>query len=175
MTEPQQLDLIGRHIDRLVTVEARISPTSRNVIVHLYEAACAAQGAAQEVARAEVLVARLEDVAQHLLAGGLRVRVATELGGRRLDGAQLHQQLARFVGAARNTEALRVAHVVVGLHVVLGQHHPAHAPQVVACMAGAGLAGRAGPHRGTMKVLPSDTRSACVALRLATWNRIGRV
>ena len=45
----------------------------------------------------------------------------------------------------------------------------------VACMAGAGLAGRAGPHRGTMKVLPSDRRSACVALRLATWNRIGRV
>jgi len=44
MTEPQQLDLIGRHIDRLVTVEARISPTSRNVIVQLYEAACAAQG-----------------------------------------------------------------------------------------------------------------------------------
>src|SRR5690349_12646130 len=39
-----QLALIGRHIDRLVTVEARISPTSRNVIAHLYEAACAAQG-----------------------------------------------------------------------------------------------------------------------------------
>lgn len=44
MTAPEQLDLIGRHIDRLVTVEARISPNSRNVIVHLYEAACAAQG-----------------------------------------------------------------------------------------------------------------------------------
>jgi hypothetical protein len=44
MTEPAQLAVIGRHIDRLVTVEARISPTSRNVIVHLYEAACAAQG-----------------------------------------------------------------------------------------------------------------------------------
>ncbi len=41
---PAQLALIGRHIDRLVTVEARISPTSRNVIVNLYEAACAAQG-----------------------------------------------------------------------------------------------------------------------------------
>src|SRR5258708_31683658 len=41
---PEQLALMGRHIDRLVTVEARISPTSRNVIVHLYEAACAAQG-----------------------------------------------------------------------------------------------------------------------------------
>src|ERR1700694_6037774 len=40
----EQLALMGRHIDRLVTVEARISPTSRNVIVHLYEAACAAQG-----------------------------------------------------------------------------------------------------------------------------------
>ncbi|MBM3648894.1 MAG: DUF4392 domain-containing protein, partial [Alphaproteobacteria bacterium] len=39
-----QLALIGRHIDRLVTVEARISPTSRNVIVHLYDAACAVQG-----------------------------------------------------------------------------------------------------------------------------------
>lgn len=43
-TTPEQLALIGRHIDRLVTVEARISPTSRNVIVNLYEAACAAQG-----------------------------------------------------------------------------------------------------------------------------------
>ena len=43
-TTPDQLALMGRHIDRLVTVEARISPTSRNVIVHLYEAACAAQG-----------------------------------------------------------------------------------------------------------------------------------
>src|SRR5882757_5519274 len=43
-TIPEQLALMGRHIDRLVTVEARISPTSRNVIVHLYEAACAAQG-----------------------------------------------------------------------------------------------------------------------------------
>src|SRR5882757_2037570 len=41
---PEQLALIGRHIDRLVTVEARLSPTSRNVIVHLYEAACAVQG-----------------------------------------------------------------------------------------------------------------------------------
>jgi hypothetical protein len=40
----EQLALIGRHIDRLVTVEARISPTSRNVIVNLHEAACAAQG-----------------------------------------------------------------------------------------------------------------------------------
>lgn len=39
-----QYELMGRHIDRLVTVEARISPTSRNVIVHLYEAACAALG-----------------------------------------------------------------------------------------------------------------------------------
>jgi hypothetical protein len=43
-TTAEQLALMGRHIDRLVTVEARISPTSRNVIVHLYEAACAAQG-----------------------------------------------------------------------------------------------------------------------------------
>ncbi|WP_421998565.1 glutamate cyclase domain-containing protein [Reyranella sp.] len=41
---PEQYALIGRHIDRLVTVEARISPTSRNVIVNLHEAACAAQG-----------------------------------------------------------------------------------------------------------------------------------
>jgi hypothetical protein len=44
MTDPEQLAVIGRHIDRLVTVEARISPTSRNVIMQLYEAACAAQG-----------------------------------------------------------------------------------------------------------------------------------
>jgi hypothetical protein len=29
-TTPDQLGLMGRHIDRLVTVEARISPTSRN-------------------------------------------------------------------------------------------------------------------------------------------------
>jgi len=43
-TTTAQLALIGRHIDRLVTIEARISPTSRNVIVNLYEAACAAQG-----------------------------------------------------------------------------------------------------------------------------------
>lgn len=43
-TTPAQLALIGRNIDRLVTVEARISPTSRNVITNLYEAACAAQG-----------------------------------------------------------------------------------------------------------------------------------
>jgi hypothetical protein len=40
----EQLALIGRHIDRLVTVEARISPTSRNVIVQLYAAARAALG-----------------------------------------------------------------------------------------------------------------------------------
>lgn len=40
----EQLALIGRHIDRQVTVEARISATSRNVIVQLHEAACAAQG-----------------------------------------------------------------------------------------------------------------------------------
>jgi len=43
-TSAEQLALIGRHIDRLTTVEARISPTSRNVIVQLHEAACAAQG-----------------------------------------------------------------------------------------------------------------------------------
>jgi hypothetical protein len=40
----EQLATIGRHIDRLTTVEARISPNSRNVIVQLHEAACAAQG-----------------------------------------------------------------------------------------------------------------------------------
>ena len=39
-----QLDLIGRNIDRVVTVEARISGTSRNVIAHLYEAARLRQG-----------------------------------------------------------------------------------------------------------------------------------
>src|SRR5882762_2470838 len=39
-----QYALMGLHIDRLVTVEARISPTSRNVIVHLYDEACAALG-----------------------------------------------------------------------------------------------------------------------------------
>jgi len=40
----EQLALVGRHIDRLTTVEARISPTSRNVIVQLHDAACLAQG-----------------------------------------------------------------------------------------------------------------------------------
>ena len=35
----EQFAVIGRHIDRLVTVEARISPTSRNVIVHLFATA----------------------------------------------------------------------------------------------------------------------------------------
>jgi hypothetical protein len=40
-----QLDLIGRNIDRVITVEARISGTSRNVIAHLYEAARPRQGA----------------------------------------------------------------------------------------------------------------------------------
>ena len=40
----EQFAVIGRHIDRLVTVEARISPTSRNVIVQLYEAARDKQG-----------------------------------------------------------------------------------------------------------------------------------
>lgn len=40
----EQFALMGDHIDRLVTVEARISASSRNVIVHLYEAARAAQG-----------------------------------------------------------------------------------------------------------------------------------
>ena len=39
-----QLDLIGRNIDRVVTVEARISGTSRNVIAHHYEAARLRQG-----------------------------------------------------------------------------------------------------------------------------------
>ena len=32
-TSAEQLALIGRHIDRLTTVEARISPTSRNVML----------------------------------------------------------------------------------------------------------------------------------------------
>ena len=40
-----QYVLMGDHIDRLATVEARISASSRNVIVHLYEAARAVQGA----------------------------------------------------------------------------------------------------------------------------------
>jgi hypothetical protein len=40
----KQLANIGRNIDRLVTVEARISDNSRGVIGPLYEAACAAQG-----------------------------------------------------------------------------------------------------------------------------------
>ena len=40
----KQLAIIGRNIDRLVTVEARIADTSRGVIANLYDAACAAQG-----------------------------------------------------------------------------------------------------------------------------------
>ena len=40
----KQVMNIGRNIDRLVTVEARISDLSRGVIAHLYEAAVAAQG-----------------------------------------------------------------------------------------------------------------------------------
>ena len=40
----EQFALMGRHIDRLVTIEARILPTSRNVIVDLYEAAREKQG-----------------------------------------------------------------------------------------------------------------------------------
>ena len=39
-----QLEVIGRNIDRLVTVEARISDYSRGVIAKLYEAACDSQG-----------------------------------------------------------------------------------------------------------------------------------
>ena len=35
--------MVGRNIDRLVTIEARISDSSRNVIAKLYDAACAAQ------------------------------------------------------------------------------------------------------------------------------------
>lgn len=40
----KQLAVIGRNIDRLVTVEARISDLSRDVIAKLYDAACVAQG-----------------------------------------------------------------------------------------------------------------------------------
>jgi len=43
-TSEKQLDNICRNIDRLVTVEARISDASRGVIARLYDAACAAQG-----------------------------------------------------------------------------------------------------------------------------------
>ncbi|MFI5015457.1 MAG: glutamate cyclase domain-containing protein [Hyphomicrobiales bacterium] len=43
-TTEKQLANIGRNIDRLVTVEARISDLSRGVIAKLYEAACEAQG-----------------------------------------------------------------------------------------------------------------------------------
>lgn len=39
-----QLRNIGRNIDRLVTVEARISDYARDVIAKLYQAACEAQG-----------------------------------------------------------------------------------------------------------------------------------
>jgi hypothetical protein len=40
----KQLTIIGRNIDRLVTVEARISDLSRDVIANLHAAACEAQG-----------------------------------------------------------------------------------------------------------------------------------
>jgi D-glutamate cyclase len=39
-----QLEVIGRNIDRLVTVEARVSDYSRGVIANLHRAACEAQG-----------------------------------------------------------------------------------------------------------------------------------
>ncbi len=42
--DDKQLEVIGRNIDRLVTVEARISDYSRGVIAKLYDAACVAQG-----------------------------------------------------------------------------------------------------------------------------------
>jgi hypothetical protein len=42
--DAEQLAIVGRNIDRLVTVEARRSDYARGVIAHLHAAACAAQG-----------------------------------------------------------------------------------------------------------------------------------
>lgn len=58
-----QLDIVGRNIDRLVTVEARISDYSRGVIAKLYDAACAAQGGTSLCVRAAQLIL------QHAAAG----------------------------------------------------------------------------------------------------------
>ena len=52
----KQRDIIGRNIDRLVTVEARISDYSRGVIAKLYEAACDAQGGGPLCLRAAALI-----------------------------------------------------------------------------------------------------------------------
>lgn len=40
----ESLEIIGRSIDRLITLDMRISSYSRGVISHLYDAACIAQG-----------------------------------------------------------------------------------------------------------------------------------
>ncbi len=62
-----------RNLDRLMTVEARLSDYSRGVIRHLYEAACAAQGGGPLC----MLAARL--ILEHAKPGQL-VFIATGAG-----------------------------------------------------------------------------------------------
>jgi len=71
---PEQIEIVCRNLDRLVTVEARISDYSRGVIANLYEAACAAQGGGPLSLHA----ARM--VLQHARRGGT-VLMTTGAGG----------------------------------------------------------------------------------------------
>ena len=136
MTVPvpeDQLALIGRHIDRLVTVEARISPTSRNVIVQLYEAACAAQGGGPLSMRAA------EQILTHL-GPGKTVLLTTGAGDPRwlpageTDGPPGVAALALAIHAATGaapllfTEAPFLANLAATtLAVGLGVREPEHA------------------------------------------------
>lgn len=97
----EQLALIGRHIDRLVTVEARISPTSRNVIVALYEAACAAQGGGPLSMRAA------EQILRHL-GPGKTVFLTTGAGD------------PRFLPAGETDGPPGVAALAVAIHAATG-------------------------------------------------------
>jgi len=71
---PEQIEIVCRNLDRLVTVEARISDYSRGVIANLYEAACAAQNGGPLSLNAARMVLR------HARRGGT-VLMTTGAGG----------------------------------------------------------------------------------------------
>jgi hypothetical protein len=128
LPEPHpNLENLCRHLDRLMTVEARISDYSRGTIVHLYEAALAAQGGGPLSLRG----------ARHILAAAKPGRIALVVTGA---GGHKHMPHGETDGPLGAVVLARAIHEATGaIPVLLTDHHSRDSLEATALAAGLGI------------------------------------
>lgn len=127
LPEPHpNLENLCRNLDRLMTVEARISDYSRGAIGKLYEAALAAQGGPLSLL-----------AARHLLAAARPGRVALVVTGA---GGHKHMPHGETDGPLGAVVLARAIHEATGaIPVLLTDHHSRESLEATALAAGLGI------------------------------------